>query len=252
MLSGTKTPDGNAIILCVNESPAGSADPAEIAKFEAVAHRFWDSDGEFKPLHRLNPLRTEFVAARTTLAGARVLDVGCGGGLLAEALARRGAQVTGIDLAPAMIETARLHAAQSGLAIDYRVADAALLTDAPFDAVCCMEMLEHVADPAAFLGVLAQRLKPGGSLFVSTLNRNLKSFLLAIVGAEYMLRLLPRGTHEYERFIKPAELARWARPVGLDLCDIAGLHYDPLADRCRLTGDVSVNYVAQLRLSDIH
>ena len=235
----------------MNPSSAGSADPAEIAKFEAVAHRFWDSNGEFKPLHRLNPLRTDFVAARTTLAGARVLDVGCGGGLLAEALARRGAQVTGIDLAPAMIETARLHAVQSGLAIDYRVADATLLSDAPFDAVCCMEMLEHVADPAAFLAVLAQRLKPGASLFVSTLNRNLKSFLLAIVGAEYVLRLLPRGTHEYERFIKPAELARWGRPVGLDLCDIAGLHYDPLADRCRLTSDVSVNYVAQLRLSDI-
>jgi 2-polyprenyl-6-hydroxyphenyl methylase/3-demethylubiquinone-9 3-methyltransferase len=236
----------------VNPSPAGSADPAEIAKFEAVAHRFWDSNGEFKPLHRLNPLRTEFVAARATLSGARVLDVGCGGGLLAEALARRGAQVTAIDLAPAMIETARLHAAQSGLSIDYRVADAALLADAPFDAVCCMEMLEHVADPATFVGVLARRLRPGGSLFVSTLNRNLKSFLLAIVGAEYLLRLLPRGTHEYERFIRPAELAAWARPAGLDLCDIAGLHYDPFADRCRLTSDVSVNYIAQLRRSGVN
>jgi 2-polyprenyl-6-hydroxyphenyl methylase/3-demethylubiquinone-9 3-methyltransferase len=252
MLSGTKRLTENAIIPNVNPSPAGSADPAEIAKFEAVAHRFWDSDGEFKPLHRLNPLRTEFVAARTSISGARILDVGCGGGLLAEALTRRGAQVTGVDLAPAMIETARLHAAQSGLSIDYRVADAALLTDPPFDAVCCMEMLEHVADPAAFLGVLAQRLRPGGSLFVSTLNRNLKSFLLAIVGAEYVLRLLPRGTHEYERFIKPAELARWARPAGLDLCDIAGLHYDPFADRCRLTSNVSVNYVAQLRLSGVN
>jgi len=194
-------------MLAVNPSPAGSADPAEIAKFEAIAHRFWDSEGEFKPLHRLNPLRTEFIATRTTLPGSRILDVGCGGGLLAEALTRRGAQVTGIDLAPAMIDTARLHAAQSGLSIDYRVADAALLSDPPFDAVCCMEMLEHVADPAAFLGILARRLRPGGSLFVSTLNRNLKSFLLAIVGAEYVLRLLPRGTHEYERFIRPAELA---------------------------------------------
>jgi 2-polyprenyl-6-hydroxyphenyl methylase/3-demethylubiquinone-9 3-methyltransferase len=233
----------------VNSTSSGSADPAEIAKFEAVAHRFWDSEGEFKPLHRLNPLRTDFVAARTVLSAARVLDVGCGGGLLAESLTRRGARVTAIDLAPAMIETARLHAAQSGLAIDYRVADIAALEDAPFDAVCCMEMLEHVADPAGFVALLARRLRPGGSLFVSTLNRNLKSFLLAIVGAEYMLRLLPRGTHEYERFIRPAELAGWGRAAGLQLSDVAGLHYDPFADRCRLTTDVSVNYVAQLRLA---
>jgi len=233
----------------VNSTSSGSADPAEIAKFEAVAHRFWDSEGEFKPLHRLNPLRTDFVAARTVLSAARVLDVGCGGGLLAESLTRRGARVTAIDLAPTMIETARLHAAQSGLAIDYRVADIAALEDAPFDAVCCMEMLEHVADPAGFVALLARRLRPGGSLFVSTLNRNLKSFLLAIVGAEYMLRLLPRGTHEYERFIRPAELAGWGRAVGMQLSDVAGLHYDPFADRCRLTADVSVNYVAQLRLA---
>jgi 2-polyprenyl-6-hydroxyphenyl methylase/3-demethylubiquinone-9 3-methyltransferase len=231
----------------VNSTSSRSADPAEIAKFEAIAHRFWDSEGEFKPLHRLNPLRTEFVAARTPLQGARILDVGCGGGLLAEALTVRGAQVTAIDLAPAMIETARLHAAQSGLRIDYRVADVATLADEPFDAVCCMEMLEHVADPGAFLGLLARRLKPGGAVFVSTLNRNLKAFLLAIVGAEYVLRLLPRGTHEYERFIRPAELARWGRSAGLALTDIAGLHYDPFGDRCRLTDDVSVNYIAQLR-----
>jgi len=231
----------------VNSTSPGSGDPAEIAKFEAVAHRFWDSEGDFKPLHRLNPLRTDFVAARTALSGARVLDVGCGGGLLAEALTARGAQVTAIDLAPAMIQTAQLHALQSGLAIDYRVADVAALQDPPFDAVCCMEMLEHVANPAAFLHLLVQRVRPGGSVFVSTLNRNLKSFLLAIVGAEYVLRLLPRGTHEYERFIRPAELAAWGRAAGLDLCDLAGLHYDPFADRCRLTGDVSVNYVAQLR-----
>jgi 2-polyprenyl-6-hydroxyphenyl methylase/3-demethylubiquinone-9 3-methyltransferase len=231
----------------VKESSASSADPAEIAKFEAIAHRFWDSEGEFKPLHRLNPLRTEFVASRASLAGARVLDVGCGGGLLAEALAARGALVTGIDLAPAMISTARMHAAQYALHIDYRVADVATLSDAPFDTLCCMEMLEHVPSPAEFLSVLVQRLRPGGSLFVSTLNRNLKSFLMAIVGAEYVLRLLPRGTHEYQRFIRPAELASWGRACGLTLCDVAGLKYDPFSERCELTTDPSVNYVAQLR-----
>ncbi len=230
-------------------SPASSADPAEIAKFEALAHRFWDSEGEFKPLHRLNPVRADYVAARARIDGAHVLDVGCGGGLLAENLARRGAQVTAIDLAPSMIETARLHAAESGLAIDYRVQDAnALAAQAPhsFDVVCCMEMLEHLADPAAFLGVLATLVKPGGALFVSTLNRNARSFLLAIVGAEYLLRLLPKGTHEYERFIRPSELASWARHAQLELTATAGLHYDPFRDRCSLNDDVSVNYIAHL------
>jgi 2-polyprenyl-6-hydroxyphenyl methylase / 3-demethylubiquinone-9 3-methyltransferase len=230
-------------------SPASSADPAEIAKFEALAHRFWDSEGEFKPLHRLNPVRAEYIASRTTIPGARVLDVGCGGGLLAEALARRGATVTAIDLAPTMIQTAQLHAAEAGLAIDYRVQDAAeLARQAPgaYDAVCCMEMLEHVADPAAFLGLLGTLVRPGGVVFVSTLNRNVKAFLLAIVGAEYLLRLLPRGTHEYERFIRPSELAGWARGAGLSLVDTAGLHYDPFRDRCTLNEDVSVNYIAHL------
>jgi 2-polyprenyl-6-hydroxyphenyl methylase / 3-demethylubiquinone-9 3-methyltransferase len=231
----------------VNNPSAPSADPTEIAKFESLAHRFWDAEGEFKPLHRLNPIRADYVAARATLTGARVLDVGCGGGLLAEALARKGATVTAIDLAPTMIETARLHAAESGLAIDYRVQDAAMLATDPaarFDVVCCMEMLEHVADPAAFMAVLAQLVRPGGALFVSTLNRNVKSFLLAIVGAEYVMRLLPRGTHEYARFIRPAELATHARAAGLALRHTAGLHYEPFTDRCRLTDDVSVNYIA--------
>jgi len=233
----------------VNRAEKTTADPAEIAKFEALAHRFWDPRGEFRPLHHLNPVRLEYVAARATLKDARVLDVGCGGGLLAEALARRGAHVQAIDLSPAMISTAKLHAAESGLAIDYGVQDAQQLADAHphmFDVVCCMEMLEHLADPQAFIATLAQLVKPDGAVFVSTLNRNLKSFLMAIVGAEYVLRLLPRGTHEYERFIRPAELATWARTAGLELRDISGLHYDPLGDRCRLATDVSVNYIAQL------
>jgi 2-polyprenyl-6-hydroxyphenyl methylase / 3-demethylubiquinone-9 3-methyltransferase len=233
----------------VSNATSPSADPVEIAKFEQLAHRFWDRDGEFKPLHRLNPIRADYIAARSHLDGARVLDVGCGGGLLAEALTRKGARVTAIDLAPGMIETAKLHAAETSLSIDYRLQDAAELAATPverFDVVCCMEMLEHVADPQAFVAVLAQLVRPGGSVFVSTLNRNLKSFMLAIVGAEYLLRLLPRGTHEYERFIRPAELAAHARAAGLSLQHTAGLHYEPFSDRCRLTEDVSVNYIAQL------
>lgn len=233
----------------MNSTANSSADPAEIAKFEAVAHRFWDAEGEFKPLHRLNPVRVEYVAGRATLAAARVLDVGCGGGLLAEALAARGARVTAIDLAPAMIRTAQLHAAAGGITVDYQLRDAAeLAAEQPhsWDVVCCMEMLEHVADPEAFLQILGRLVRPGGALFVSTLNRNVKSFLMAIVGAEYVLRLLPRGTHEYERFIRPSELAGWARGAGLALRHTAGLHYDPFGDRCRLSDDVSVNYIAHL------
>ena len=231
---------------------AGSnADRAELAKFDALAARFWDSHGDFRPLHLLNPVRLEFIATRATLTGRRVLDVGCGGGLLSESLARAGAQVTGIDLAPGMIEVARLHAAESALAIDYRVAAGEeLARESPggFDIVTCMEMLEHVPDPAAMTATLAHLLRPGGALFVSTLNRNLKSFLLAIVGAEYVLRLIPRGTHEYERLIVPSELARWARAAGLSLIELAGIAFNPLTGHVALSGDVSVNYLAHLRL----
>jgi 2-polyprenyl-6-hydroxyphenyl methylase/3-demethylubiquinone-9 3-methyltransferase len=227
----------------------GNADQAELEKFDALAARFWDSHGEFRPLHLLNPVRLQFIASRATIAGRRVLDVGCGGGLLSESLARAGAQVTGVDLAPGMIEVARLHATESGLAIDYRVASAEELAQASpghFDVVTCMEMLEHVPDPAAMTATLARLLAPGGALFVSTLNRNLKSFLLAIVGAEYLLRLIPPGTHEYERLIRPAELARWARAAGLTLVELAGIEFNPLTGHVALSADVSVNYLAHL------
>jgi 2-polyprenyl-6-hydroxyphenyl methylase/3-demethylubiquinone-9 3-methyltransferase len=226
-----------------------NADRAELARFDALAARFWDSHGDFRPLHLLNPVRLQFIASRAPLAGRRILDVGCGGGLLSEALARAGAEVTGIDLAPGMVEVARLHAAESGLAIDYRVAPAeelALQRPAQFHVVTCMEMLEHVPDPAAMTATLARLLVPGGALFISTLNRNLKSFLLAIVGAEYILRLIPPGTHEYERLIRPAELARWARAAGLTLAELAGIELNPLTGHVALSEDVSVNYLAHL------
>ena len=226
-----------------------NGDAAEIAKFDAVAHRFWDVDGEFKPLHKLNPVRARYVQERCALAGARVLDVGCGGGLLAESLARAGAEVTAIDLAPAMIETARLHALDSGLKIKYRVESAEELLASKaqtFDALTCMEMLEHVPDPAGTIGVMARLVRPGGHVFLSTINRNFRSFLLAIVGAEYLANLLPRGTHEYDRLLKPSELARFARAAGLDVVDIAGLQYDPLREQCSLDSNPSVNYLMHL------
>jgi len=227
-----------------------NADAAELAKFEASAAAFWDPRGEFRPLHLLNPVRAQFIAERTALAGSRVLDVGCGGGLLAEALARAGARVTAIDLAPGMIEVARLHAAESALAVDYRLVAAeelAAAEPAGFDVVTCMEMLEHVPEPAAMTATLARLLRPGGALFVSTLNRNLRSFLLAIVGAEYLLNLIPRGTHEYERLIRPAELARWARAAGLTLSAMAGIELNPFTGRVALSGNVTVNYLAHFQ-----
>jgi 2-polyprenyl-6-hydroxyphenyl methylase / 3-demethylubiquinone-9 3-methyltransferase len=226
---------------------AANADQAEVAKFDAGASQFWDPHGEFRPLHLLNPVRMGFITARTELTGCPVLDVGCGGGLLAEALARAGARVSAIDLAPGMIEVARLHAAEAGLAIDYRVAPAEALAAAQpgaFAVVTCMEMLEHVPDPSAMVKTLAQLVRPGGSVFVSTLNRNLRSFLTAIVGGEYLTRLIPRDTHEYERLIRPAELARWARAAGLNLNAMAGIELNPLTSRVVLSGDVGVNYLA--------
>jgi len=234
----------------MNTTSTPNSDAAEIAKFDAAAHRFWDVDGEFKPLHKLNPVRARYVAERVSLAGARVLDVGCGGGLLAESLARAGAHVTAIDLAPSMVETARMHALDSGLSIDYRVEAAESLLNAhaeKFDVVTCMEMLEHVPEPGTTLAVLGRLARRGGHVFISTINRNLKSFALAIVGAEYLARLVPRGTHEYDRLLKPSEVARFARTAGLDVTDIAGLRYDPLREQCSLTRDPSVNYLMHLR-----
>ena len=233
-------------------SPNATSDAAEVGKFDALAHRFWDAKGEFKPLHVLNPVRAKFVADRAKLLDARVLDVGCGGGLLCEALFHAGAKVMGVDLAEGMIEVARLHAAEQNLPIEYRVADAeALLAThaAQFDIITCMEMLEHVPNPAATVATLAKLVRPGGSVFISTINRNLKSFLLAIVGAEYVMKLIPPGTHEYDRLIRPAELAAWGRAAALRLREVAGLDFNPFTEQCTLTRDPSINYLVHLERS---
>lgn len=233
---------------------ATNVDRAELAKFDALAHRFWDPRGEFRPLHLLNPVRLAFVAARAELSGRRVLDVGCGGGLFAEGLARAGASVVGVDLAPGMIEVAQLHSLEADLAIDYRCVSAESLHASAerFDVVTCMEMIEHVPDPQATLRTLGGLLRPGGDLFISTINRNLKSFALAIVGAEYVMRLLPRGTHEYERFLKPSELAAFARRAGFGLREIGGLEFDPFTERAALSADPSVNYLAHFSLETVN
>jgi 2-polyprenyl-6-hydroxyphenyl methylase/3-demethylubiquinone-9 3-methyltransferase len=227
-----------------------NVDPAEIAKFDAAAPRWWDPNGEFRPLHDLNPARLDYVEARAGLAGHRVLDVGCGGGLMSEGMARRGGHVLGIDLAPEALAVARLHALEAEIAVDYRhIAVEALAESAPagFDLVTCLEMLEHVPDPSAIVAALARLVRPGGNVIVSTINRNAKAFALAIVGAEYVMRLLPMGTHRYARLIRPSELSQWARDSGLELADLAGLDYDPFSRSARVTGDVSVNYLAHFR-----
>jgi 2-polyprenyl-6-hydroxyphenyl methylase/3-demethylubiquinone-9 3-methyltransferase len=227
-----------------------NADAAELAKFGNLAGRWWDLDGPFKTLHALNPLRLDYIAARARVQGARVLDVGCGGGILTEGLAARGARVVGTDLAPANIEAAAAHATAAKLAIDYRLVDAAALAEREpetFDVVTCLELLEHVPDPARIVAACARLAKPGGAVFFSTINRNLKSFLLAIVAAEYVLGLVPKGTHEYLKLVRPAELGAACRSSGLDLKELTGLHFNPFLDRYSLGGNVDVNYFAYTR-----
>lgn len=224
-----------------------NVDTAEIAKFEALASRWWDRQSEFKPLHDINPLRANYIDERSPVAEQKLLDVGCGGGILTEAMAQRGAQVTGIDLGEAPLAVARLHALESGISIDYRqVATETLAAEAAgsFDIVTCLEMLEHVPDPGAIIQACAQLVKPGGDVYFSTINRNPKAYAFAILGAEYILRLLPKGTHEYRKFIRPAELAKWLRQHGLELQDMTGLTYNPLTKHYSLNPhDVSVNYL---------
>ena len=228
-----------------------NVDPAELAKFSELAHHWWDPESEFRPLHQINPLRLDWIAKQAPLAGRQVLDVGCGGGILAEAMAKQGADVLGIDLATKSLKVAQLHALESGLAnVAYReVAVEVLAAERPasFDVVTCMEMLEHVPDPASVVKACAELVKPGGWVFFSTLNRNPKSFLFAIVGAEYVLNLLPRGTHEFAKFIKPSELASHCRAAGLDLQGTRGMEYNPLTKRYWLSGDTSVNYMIATR-----
>lgn len=230
-----------------------NVDPSEIARFEAAAARWWDPQGEMRPLHDLNPVRLQYIERAGPLVGRKVLDVGCGGGLLAEAMARKGAKVTGIDLADDLLQVARLHALEGGVEVDYLLqsAEQHVVDHAgEYEIVACMEMLEHVPDPTAVIDAMARLVRPGGHVFISTLNRTLKAYAMAIVGAEYVLRLLPAGTHTYEKFIRPSELRAWSRAAGLEVSDIVGLDYDPFARKASLASDASVNYLVHLRRSD--
>ncbi|MGC9162612.1 MAG: bifunctional 2-polyprenyl-6-hydroxyphenol methylase/3-demethylubiquinol 3-O-methyltransferase UbiG [Thiomonas sp.] len=227
-----------------------NVETAEIDKFSALAHRWWDAHGEFRPLHLLNPLRLQWIRSHAELRGKAVLDIGCGGGILSESMAAAGAHVTGIDLAEPALQVARLHALDAHLDIDYRLISAERLAEqspGAFDLITCMEMLEHVPDPASIIRSAARLLRPDGWLFISTINRTPKAYLAAILGAEYILRLLPKGTHDYAKFLQPSEVSAMGRQCGLDTVDIAGLHYQPLTQRFRLTTDPSVNYLMALR-----
>ena len=228
-----------------------NADPQELAKFSELAHRWWDTESEFRPLHQINPLRLDWIETHARVAGKRVLDVGCGGGILSDAMARRGADVLGIDLAAKPLKVAQLHALEAGTpSVDYReIAAEALAEQCPaqFDMVTCMEMLEHVPDPSSIVAACAALVKPGGWVFFSTLNRNPKSFLFAIVGAEHVLKLLPKGTHEYAKFIRPSELFQWCRESELALTDTRGMQYNPITRRYWMSADTSVNYLVGCR-----
>jgi 2-polyprenyl-6-hydroxyphenyl methylase/3-demethylubiquinone-9 3-methyltransferase len=234
-------------------SAAPNADPAELAKFSSLAQSWWEPNGPSKPLHDLNPLRLEYIERAVPLSGKLILDVGCGGGILSESMARRGARVLGIDLSRAVLEVAELHALEAGVTVEYRtVAAEELASERPaaFDAVTCMEMLEHVPDPAAALAALGALVKPGGDVIVSTLNRTPHAFAVAIVGAEWITRVLPRGTHEYLKFIRPSELARWGRAAALELEDLTGITYNPLTRAFRLSPNTQVNYLARFRRAE--
>lgn len=223
-----------------------NVDPAELQKFATLAHRWWDPASEFKPLHEINPLRLDYIDRIAALSGKAVLDVGCGGGILSESMAERGARVTGIDLGEKALKVAQLHKLESGVAVDYRLISVEKLAEErpeSFDVVTCMEMLEHVPEPAAIVEACARLVKPGGQVFFSTLNRNPKSYLLAVIGAEYVLNMLPKGTHDYRKFIKPSELSAWCRQAGLDVAGMTGMSYNPLTRRYWLDRDVSVNYI---------
>lgn len=231
----------------MNTPPRHNVDPDEIAKFELLAERWWDPGSEFKPLHDINPLRLDFIDQEARLEGKRVLDVGCGGGILSESMVARGAIVTAIDASDAPIAVAKLHQRESGSSVDYRKATAEEMVETgsgPFDVVTCLELLEHVPDPFSVVNACASLLAPGGRIFIATINRNPKSYLLAIIGAEYVLRLLPKGTHDYAKLIRPSELDAWARRAGLKLKTLRGMTYNPLTRRYRLGQDVSVNYIA--------
>ena len=229
-------------------------DPAEVNKFEQLASRWWDPNSEFKPLHEINPLRLNYIDERAGLAGKKVADIGCGGGILSESMARRGAVVTGIDAGKAPLTVARLHALESNIEVDYQQTTAEELAaehSSEYEIVTCMEMLEHVPDPASVIQACADLAQPGADLFFSTINRNPKAYAFAIVGAEYLLKMLPKGTHDYAKFIRPSELGHWLRDAGLELLDITGMSYNPLTRQYKLGRDIDVNYLVHAKKANV-